>query len=256
MVDIPTTADIAEQNLTVYETELEQNAPLSDKAFLRVLAAVEAMQTTGLYKYAADRLLQNLAVTATGQNLTILGANYGVVRKPGEAAILTATLPAVTSTVIPVTTAFVGDSNGVTYYPQSQVIAVAGVATLTLVSVEIGVAGNLAVGETATMSTQIAGAESVATVTVVVNEGLNTETDEAYRVRVLDEIRTVGGGGNVVDYRRWAQETPGVIRAYPYAGRPDVVQGTPAEQELTPEMTGTVDAVSTAVCEITNLGPE
>jgi uncharacterized phage protein gp47/JayE len=250
-LNIPTTADIAEQNLTKFESEISQTAPLNEKAFLRVLAAAEAMQTTSLYKYVADQMLQNLAVTATGQNLTTLGANYGVTRKPGESAVLTATLPATTGTTIPVTTPFVGDSNGVTYYPQSQVVAANNVATLTLVSIEIGVAGNLNVDETITMSTQIAGAENIATVTAIVNEGLDVETDEAYRIRVLDEIRTVGGGGNVVDYRRWAQETPGVIRAYPYAGRPDVVQGSPADQELTPEISATVDAQSSATCTIT-----
>ena len=56
---------------------------------------------------------------------------------------------------------------------------------------------------------------------------MDRETDDAYRRRILDEIRTVGGGGNSADYRRWGEEVDGVARVFPYSGKPvDGSEGT------------------------------
>lgn len=219
-VRIPISTELTAQNLAKFEEKINQTSPLADKAFLRVLSVLEALNALGLYKYAAERVLQNLALTATGEDLDRIGENFGVIRKAAESAVLDITLPAADSTVIPVTNGFIGDANGVRYYPQSEVTATGGAANPTVVSEDSGIVGNLNIGDTLTLEKQIAGATNIATVTAVVNLGTEVESDDEYRLRVLDEIRTVGGGGNAVDYRRWAQLTPGVFRAYPYAGRP------------------------------------
>ena len=46
--NIPTTLEQKVQNLANLEAALSQTSPLADKAFLRVLAAMEAMQFTGI----------------------------------------------------------------------------------------------------------------------------------------------------------------------------------------------------------------
>jgi hypothetical protein len=217
---IPTTQEATEQNIIAFETALNQKVPLTDQAFLRVVSFIQAASQTGLYKYAAERILQNLALTATGADLDRIGAEYGVIRKPAIAAVLDISLPATDGTIINVTNAFIGDANGVRYIPDAQVVASGGSADLTVTAQETGVAGNLNVTDTMTIESQVAGAESIATVTAVDTLGTERETDDAYRDRILNEIRTVGGGGNAVDYRTWAEETPGVRRAFPYAGRP------------------------------------
>ena len=51
---IPTTKELKEQNLANLESNINQTSPLADRAFLRVLAAMEALQNTPLYKYAVD----------------------------------------------------------------------------------------------------------------------------------------------------------------------------------------------------------
>jgi uncharacterized phage protein gp47/JayE len=56
--------------------------------------------------------------------------------------------------------------------------------------------------------------------------GVEEEEEETYRARILFAERTAGGGGNAVDYKTWAEETPGVERAFPYAGKPAEGQGT------------------------------
>jgi len=173
---------------------------------------------TGLYKYATERALQNLALTATEEDLDLIGVNYGVNRIPAEAAVLEAETTGTNGVTIPQTVSYVGDSNGARYFPDASVIIAGGVAVLSLVAEVLGTGGNLQIGDTLTISQEIAGASPLATVTAITNLGLDREEDEDYRVRILDEIRTVGGGSNAADYRTWAQQTPGVVRAYPYTG--------------------------------------
>ncbi len=70
---LPTTQELFNTYLAQFESDLNQSSPLNDKAFLRVLAVIEAGGDQGLYKYAAERALQNLAITATGKDLDRIG---------------------------------------------------------------------------------------------------------------------------------------------------------------------------------------
>jgi hypothetical protein len=250
---IPTTKEQAEQNLANIEARINQESPLADKAFNRVIAIMEAMGFTSLAKFAAERVLQNLAITATGDDLDKLGAEHGVIRKEAESTVLTATLPGVDTTIIPQTIDFIGDANGVRYFLNSAAEIgdpVSGVAELTMTAETPGVVGNLQLGDTLSIGTQIAGAETVATVavitgetTAILNVGADREEDEAYRLRVLDEIRARCGGGNAADYRKWAQEVAGVARAYPYAGKPVelLLESSPPDRTVYIEADTTID---------------
>jgi uncharacterized phage protein gp47/JayE len=156
------------------------------------------------------------------------------------ATVLTATLPGTNGTIIPATRTFVGDSNGVRYSLDSSATVTGGVATLSLTANDAGVIGNLNNGDTLSIDTPVAGAETVATVTATTTTGADAEETEAYRLRVLDVIRAPGGGGNAADYRNWSQEVSGVFRAYPYAG--DAAgSGSPPERTVYIEATTTID---------------
>jgi hypothetical protein len=107
------------------------------------------------------------------------------------------------------------------------------VATISVTAQETGTIGNLNNGETLTIGTQVAGAETVATVTDTTTTGADEETDDNYRTRILDVIRAPGGGGNAADYRNWSQEVEGVKRAYPYAGVPTSLSITSSPPDRT-----------------------
>lgn len=249
----PTTAEQFLINLANIEARINQESPLNDKAFNRVLAIMEAMGFTSLHKFAAYEVKQILAITAFGEGLDKLGAEYGVVRKAAEATVLTATLPGTDTTVIPQTVDFIGDANGVRYFLDSSYTIgtpTPGVAEMTMTAETLGTIGNLQIGDTLSIGTQIAGAETVATVAIItgetvaiLNTGVEEETDEAYRVRILDEIRSVCGGGNAADYRLWAQEVGGVARAYPYAGKPVLLllESSPPDRTVYIEADTTID---------------
>lgn len=240
---IPTTKELFDQFLALFESRLNQTIPLADKAFLRVLAIAQSIGFTTLYKFGAERARQTLALTATGSDLDVVGNEYKVTRKPAESAELLIELPATTGTTIPINVDFVGDSNNERYIPRESVVAESDVATIEVIARNPGINGNLNVDDTLTIGRQIPGIlDTTATVIEVLNIGVDRETDDAYRRRILNEIRTVGGGGNSADYRTWAEEVGGVYAAYPYSGKP-VGEGTslPGDRTVYVEATTDID---------------
>lgn len=217
---IKTTQELFEDHLSRLEGQLGQDSPINDKAFLRVLAGTEAGQDIGLYKYAADRAKQNLALSATGEDLDRIGNDNFTVRKLATAAILMVTLPATNGTIIPVGREFVGDSNGLRYKNESEETAAGGIVTLSLRCVVTGTDGNLDIGNTLSISAQIAGAETQATITVIDTLGVNRESDADYRPRVLFAQRAITGGANAADHKIWGEAVTGVKTIFPYSGRP------------------------------------
>jgi hypothetical protein len=238
---IPTLQQLYEAHLSRLESQIGQDSPINDKAFLRVLAATEAGLDIGHYKYAADAALQNFALTATNAGLDRIGNDNSAPRKQAETAVLTATLPATTGTVIPVNREFVADASGLRYRTESEVTAVEGVATITIRCVETGTTGNLEIGDTLQISSQISGAETEATVTVITTVGVDKESDSEYRPRVLFAQRAITGGGNATDHKIWAESVTGVKRAFPYAGKPSGVS-YPGDRTVYVEATASIDA--------------
>lgn len=217
---LPTTRQIQEINLSNYELRLAQDSPLQDKAFLRVKSANEAFTFTTLYKFAAERALQNLIATATGVDLDNIGRQYFVNRNNPQVAIIAVEITGSDGSMIQTIRSFVGSLNGLRYTIQNSAEITSGVASLILTASQSGVAGNLQVGSSLTVDSPVPGINSVATVTSVNQLGTNQELDDDYRVRISDVVRSSGGGGNSSDYREWAQEVPGVRRAYPFSGKP------------------------------------
>lgn len=217
---IPTTQEIVDANIARLESKLNQTSPAVDKAFIRVLAGLEALSSTGLYRFAIERAKANLALTAGEAALELLGQEYGVTRKPAVAAQLDIQTAADPATSITTADSLTGDANSETYFPDATYNESGGVIDATVVALDPGISGNLNVSDTLTLDEPITGVGNSWTVQAVAVLGTDQENLEAYRRRVLLEIQTVGGGGNGVDYRTWAEETVGCFRAFPYAGAP------------------------------------
>jgi hypothetical protein len=210
-----------------FESFLNQDAPVNDKAYMNAESAVYAAVSKGHNLYAAERAKQNLALTATGDDLDNIGLEYDVIRSPAEAAQLEIELPGINGTIIPAGTDFVGDSNGERYFSDAAAVIAGGIAVIDITAEDVGDAGNLIIGtDTLSIGRQIAGAETVADVTDILNIGLDKETDESYRPRILTVIRATRGGGNATDYKIWAEGVAGVERAFPISGKPiEILQG-------------------------------
>lgn len=217
-VKIPTTEEIAKQNLTNYEQKINQESPLNDRSFLNVMSQNEAGAATILYKYGQERALQNLAESATGSDLERIGAEYGIIKKKAIAAEYIITLPGTNETIIPATSIFTGVNNGVKYTSLNSEIITGGIATITVRSTVIGTAGNLNIGDLMKIESQISGAEPTATIITQTVTGANDENEDIFRERVLERIQNPPQGGATVDYRFWSRTVAGVNNAFPYSG--------------------------------------
>lgn len=239
--NIPTTAASAAQVLTNIEKRINQKTPLQLKAFSRVLSVALGFVITGLYKFAAERVKQNLVLTATGVDLERLGADRGVFKKKATAAVLNVQMTALDGTVLPVAAAFIAALNSVRYFNNASATASAQLISFIVTAEDAGSIGNLDVGSVLNIGSQISGADNVAQVVSTLETGVDEEDEEAYRSRVLTAYRAKTGGGNSADYRIWSEEVEGVKAAFPYAGGPlDQVTPTPPERtvyvECTPEI--------------------
>lgn len=76
-----------------------------------------------------------------------------------------------------------------------------------------GVAGNRDMGDSLVLTVAVSGVESTSTV-VEMAGGIDAETDDDLRGRVLERIRKPPMGGDADDYIAWAKEVPGVTRAW------------------------------------------
>jgi len=232
-INIPTTAALTTRNIAIFEGNLGQTIPAADKSFLKVLSAVLAMTETELERKLDNESKQNLALTATNSGLDDLGNDRGIIRKPAEAAVLTGTVISDPGKTLPATISWIGDSNGLRYFPASSNDESGGLITVQVTAQDVGISGNLEIGATLSISSQQSGIGTVLTITVVDNIGAEKEDDEIYRQRILDDQRAIKGGGNSADYRKWAEVVAGVVRAFPYAGLPfpqDPIDAVPPDR--------------------------
>jgi len=217
---LATTKEIISTIVTNFETAIGQTVPLSDKAFLRVLATNMGLVFTALKKFTVEKSRQNLAETATADDLELIGSNYGVNKTAAVAAVVTIDTTGTNGTDITPLMTYVADFSGVRYIPTETVTVAGGVATVTVQAETTGEDGNLTAGDTLTIESQVAGLSAAAEYNATTTTGVDREDEDTYRRRVLTEIRTVGGGGNSADYRTWGEAVAGVAAIYPYAGRP------------------------------------
>ncbi len=225
-----------------FESRLGGTVPLSDKSPLRVFASAFAQEMVSVFKYAADRVRQVLALTATGDDLDLIGQNFSVIRRVAVADEVTVVITGTNGVIIPATRTFVS-VRGARYQVVASATISGGIATFNLKSDTPGADNNLVLSDILTIGAQIAGAASIATVTVLVTAGANEETDATYRGRVLNAERGQPGGNNTFDYKTWSEEVSGVEEAYPFSGKPsdDPTPDVPGDRTVYIEANTSVD---------------
>lgn len=220
--NFPTARDLKQLFTDIYENLVGQDAPLNDKADIRIRATAWSLVAQLVAREVIDSTLQNFALTASLDTLiNVFGAEYDLPYKNEIAAILTVEMVATIDAVEVIAgTDFTGDSNAILYYNPEPATTGGGSVTLNVTARTAGVIGNLIIGDTLSIARDFSGVEKTATVTAIVQTGAEAEDKEVYRQRVLDIIRAPGGGGNSADFRNWGQEQEGVKRIFNNAGRP------------------------------------
>ena len=164
---------------------------------------------------------QSTALLATGSNLDLQGALWGVFRKAATRATGTIRFTGTDGTAIP-SGATLRRADGQQYQTSAAGIIASGILDLTVQAVAPGIASNGETGITLALTSPIAGADADGLAQTPLTGGTEAEadgplksTDTAfYRGRILFRIQNPPGAGKPSDYEGWALEVPGVTRAF------------------------------------------
>src|SRR5262245_26473315 len=185
---------------------------------LRVMS--DAMAGVGrlTLKYLDWLALQLLPDTAETEwldrhgNIWLVNADGSTGRKAATPAGGTVTFTGTPGVVVPEGTGLVAPT-GATYETLEFITLGADPVEVAIKAINPGTSGNQDPGTPLAMTTPQAGVDSTVTV-VDLRGGVETETDEQLRARVLARIRMPPMGGDADDYVQWAMSIPSVTRAW------------------------------------------
>ena len=159
--------------------------------------------------------------TAIKEDLDLIGEEDGLSRKPATYAIQLIEFTGVVGTIIPqgriLATVGTTENESIEFETQNQVVIDAtGVITVEAQCITVGIIGNVAIGNITVLSHSINGVQKV-TNTAISKKGVDIESDEDYRYRILLNARTPATSGNVYHYMNWALAVAGVgaVKVFP-----------------------------------------
>lgn len=175
-------------------------------AFLKIMARVWAGATWLLWGLVVFLSKMPFIETAVDEFLTLKGAEWVGDKLQPTTALGDVVFTGVTGTLVPIGTE-VQDPDGVKYDTQANVTMVAGTGTVQVVSQESGLDQNQAAGTALTLVSPIVDIDNDVTVdTTGITGGTDIETDEDYRIRIIDRIQNAPNGGSVNDYKQWVKD--------------------------------------------------
>ena len=144
-------------------------------------------------------------------NIWLVNSDGTKGRKSATLASGLATMTGVAGTVVPIATILSGID--VQYETTEAIVIGSGATQVAIRALDAGAVGNREEGEELDLVTPIAGLDNQATV-IELDGGVDTESDDLLRERILLRIQNPPMGGDVADYVQWALAVPGVTRAW------------------------------------------
>lgn len=214
--------------------------------FIRASATASAVE--GVYDHQRWMTRQIVPDTADTEYLEMHAGLRGIVRKEATAATGTVLLTGRAGAAVPVGTGF-RDEAGVLYATTAAAVLGAltdnldeGSAFVPCAADQAGALPDLD-GAPVTLLAAPAGVRGKGGLTL--SGGTDPESDASLLQRLLFYMRNPPGGGNAADYRRWAQEVPGVVEARVYPLR----QGAGTVDIVVMGESGVPDASVVAACQ-------
>jgi uncharacterized phage protein gp47/JayE len=155
---------------------------------------------------------QVLPDTAESEWLDRHGAIWLGGRNVAAFASGTAAVTGLEDTILPQGTPL-ASSAGLAFETTAQVVVGTTPTPVAIRALDAGAGGNLVAGSPLTITVAVSGVDATATV-LELNGGVDTESDDSLRDRVLTHIRQPPHGGAATDYVGWARAVPGVTRAW------------------------------------------
>jgi len=208
----PTLAAIIDRIESDMESRLTGNTSLLRRALLRILARVFAGAIHIVYGFLTFWGEQLFVATAETEYLDRHGFMWGVTRKAAAFATGITRFNGVNGTLVPSGTR-VQTEDGVEFETTGSGNIAGGYTELPTTAVEPGVAGNIASATVLELIEPITGVTDALAAGDFAN-GVDEESDDDYRERILLRIQEPPAGGTAEDYERWALEVPGVSGAW------------------------------------------
>jgi uncharacterized phage protein gp47/JayE len=212
----PSLDDVRKQNRD-YITARLHSAAMVPNSVLRVLSDGNAGLAYLVLLYIDWLALQLLPDTAETEWLDRHAAIWlpGNGRKAATFASGSVTATGINGSILPQGSQLTGAtaSGGVLYETLAQITVGSDPTPVDVRAVDPGIAGNLDEGSSLAFVNAIAGVDGTVTV-VEMDGGVDVESDDELRERVLERIQQPPMGGAEYDYVAWAKQVPGVTRAW------------------------------------------
>lgn len=222
----PSLADLDARLRAAVESRLPGVDPALRRSLLGALTRAVAGAHHEMYGYLAWVAEQAMPDTAETAELARWAAIWGLTRSAAVAAAGRVRVRGTAGARIPSGTVW-RRADGAEYRATAErVVDARGDATVAVTAAVPGVAGAAAADTAVTLVSPLAGVVAAATV-VAITGGVDVESDESLRTRLLARLRATPRGGAAADYVVWAHEAAvSVTRAW---ARPN----TPAPGHVT-----------------------
>jgi len=186
------------------------------RALISIVGVVQAGAVHGLYGFQQWIARQVMMDTCDADTLARWARILGKPQKAATAASGNLLCMGTNGTLIPADTTLTR-SDGWTYTTTADSTIAGGTASVPLVAVTAGAAGDCDGGMTLNFASPIAGVNAVATVDASgLGGGADVEDVELWRGRVISRVQDPPKAGTSDDYVEWALEVAGITRAWPY----------------------------------------
>ena len=210
----PTLEELNTRISTDIESRLTGGAKLLRRSTLKVLATVFAGAVHVIYGFLNWIYKQAFPDTAESENLERWSNIWGITRTPAEFSQGNVTFTGTNGVEIPAGTE-IQLSNGTTYTTDALGTVSGGTVTIAVTATVAGPDSDADASTAISLSSPITGITTQGTVAAGgLTGGIDEESDDDLRTRLLARIQNAPHGGNANDYVAWAKEVSGVTRAW------------------------------------------
>lgn len=212
----PTLQELKDRIVGDIETSLDSKIPLLKKNVLRVFGTVFAGAIHTLFGFLVWISKQCFPDTAEKEYLERWASLWNITRKVAVFAEGNFTATGTNGQTILSGSLWLG-RNAIEYETLADATISAGVAVIPVRAKTSGSIGNLDASEILTIVSPQIGINSEGTVDAIgIVNGIDAETDDELRARLVERIQNPPQGGAKTDYVIWAKEISGVTRAWCY----------------------------------------
>ena len=210
----PTLSELVERIQQDFLSRLALTAPILRRAFVYILARVQAGAAHMLHGHLEYLSRQIFPDQSEDEFLLRQAALFGLSRKAAQFASGDVIFTGTDGALIPVATMLLR-ADGAEYQTGADATIALGTASAPVVASLAGEDQNCGAGTALSFESPIAGVTATATVAAggIVN-GSDEEDLEDLRTRLLERLRSPPHGGAAADYVAWAKEVPGVTRCW------------------------------------------